>query len=87
MTETVVHGLAAGAPGAGLALSQFPSNAGVIVVVVVGLVLLAAFLRQVLFTPVEEEQPTSYRRALREPPPPERYRLHRPGLFRLPRPR
>ena len=51
--------------------------------VVLRLVLLGAFLRQVLFTPVEEgDQPSVCRAALREPPLSERYRLRGFSLLR-----
>jgi len=44
-----------------------------IVVVLLGLALIGAFVRLVLFTPEEEERPTSYGSLLRESPRPDRY--------------
>jgi hypothetical protein len=56
-----------------------------IVVVLLGLAFLGKFVRLVLFTPVEEERPASYRSALHETPLPERYRFRGLRLLRQPR--
>jgi hypothetical protein len=70
-TEILTPGVTAGVPSTVTALSLLPDHAGQIVMVALGLVLLVAFLRQILFMPVEEERPAAYRSLLREPLPPE----------------
>jgi hypothetical protein len=87
MTEIVVYGPAAKVAFAGLMTGLSLSSLGTIVTVVLGLLLLGAFLRQVLFTPIEEERPSAYRSAVREPLPRERCRSRGSGLLRLPRAR
>ena len=56
-----------------------------IAVVLLGLALVGAFVRLVLFTPVEEERPVPYRSSLRGACPAERYRFRGPRLLRRPR--
>jgi hypothetical protein len=85
MTQILVHGTVAAGLVAGLPTGLLHSDAGMILVVVVGLALLVAFGRQILFTPVEEAAPLPERLARRELPLPECYRPHGPGLFRLSR--
>ncbi len=83
MTEIVVHGMVIGGAGKAAAMTMLTGPVGPLLVAVIGLLLLGAFVRQVLFTPIEEAGP------LPDPDPrhvspavPERCRLRDPGLLR-----
>jgi hypothetical protein len=73
--EIVVHKALTKAPSLALAASALPDWAGPALVIVLGLGMLAGYLRRLLFTPVEEAVLVPEWRSRRLPPPPERYRL------------
>lgn len=87
MREIVLHKTFATVPNLALAATSLPDWVGPLLVTVLGLALLAFYVKGLLFTPVEEVVLVPESRSLREPPAPERYRLRRLRVLRFLRPR
>ena len=87
LLRMVIDGSATSGLGAGLPLGQAPSHAGVVLVVVLGLALLTALVRDELFRPVAEATPMGGAAVPPGVPAAEQCLPHIPGLLRLSRPR
>jgi hypothetical protein len=82
VTEIVVQGVVVGTVGKAVATTLLSGPLGAVLVTVLGLALLGIFVRQVLFTPVEEAGPLPDLDSLREVPVPEQNRFGDSELLR-----